>query len=214
MTLDELAIKHGTDKSSQRHGYCRTYEKYLEHRRSLPMRVLEIGCQFGNSHRMWLDYFPNGFVTSLDVIDNHVDLSPEHKSRSSILILDATKADKIPTMPLLDLIVDDGSHHPGDISAAFYAWWFRLAPGGLYCIEDTHATYHKDFGGSSSSGSEHAVFRDWLIRRLDWMGDCSLFNRNEPTRQLDQWESTLAFVHFYRALIIVGKQNDAKSVAK
>ena len=47
MTLTELANKYNTDKgtnpSSTRHGYTPLYERYTDHFRNDPIKLLEIG---------------------------------------------------------------------------------------------------------------------------------------------------------------------------
>jgi hypothetical protein len=57
LTLDELAIKHGTDKSSPYHDYCRIHEELLAPLRHEPVALLELGVANGASLRMWGDYF-------------------------------------------------------------------------------------------------------------------------------------------------------------
>ena len=62
LTLDQIARKHGTDKCSTCHNYCRTYEQYFGPIRAWPVRLLEIGVQTGASIKTWLEYFPHAFV--------------------------------------------------------------------------------------------------------------------------------------------------------
>ncbi len=42
-TLNELALRHGTDKSSTHHNYVEIYEKFLSTRRNENMNILELG---------------------------------------------------------------------------------------------------------------------------------------------------------------------------
>jgi hypothetical protein len=65
-SLDELAVRHGTDKSSRRHGFAEIYETYVRPLRDEPIAMLEIGVWKGASLRMWADYFPNGRIHGLD----------------------------------------------------------------------------------------------------------------------------------------------------
>lgn len=48
-TLDELALQHGTDKSSAIHYYAVKYEKYLQFTRLARINILEIGVLNGAS---------------------------------------------------------------------------------------------------------------------------------------------------------------------
>lgn len=72
-TLDKLAIKHGTDKSSRHHNYTQYYEKHLLYRNKA-INLLELGwgghedaLKGGESARMWREYFP---YANIVVIDN------------------------------------------------------------------------------------------------------------------------------------------------
>lgn len=54
MTLDEIFIKNGTDKSSLSHNYASAYEKHLP---SKVNKFLEIGCYKGagiRSFKVWV----------------------------------------------------------------------------------------------------------------------------------------------------------------
>src|SRR5690349_7888933 len=64
MTLDELAIKYGSDKSSKEHGYMNFYENILP---KSPTSILEIGILKGASMRVWKDYFPEAKLFGLDL---------------------------------------------------------------------------------------------------------------------------------------------------
>ena len=55
-SLAELARKHGTDKFE--HGYCPHYEDRFGNLRDQPITLLEIGSWYGQSLRMWREYFP------------------------------------------------------------------------------------------------------------------------------------------------------------
>jgi len=68
-SLTELANIHKTDKGTTHlggHGYSHTYSEYLEGSRDKDIVLLEIGVLYGNSLRMWLDYFSKGFVYGID----------------------------------------------------------------------------------------------------------------------------------------------------
>lgn len=56
MTLDELALKYGTDKSSRDHGYTRHYEHIMNPFRGRSILLVEIGVASGASLLMWREY--------------------------------------------------------------------------------------------------------------------------------------------------------------
>lgn len=48
---------------------------------------------------------------------------------------------------MFDVIVDDGSHRSADIIQTFEACFDRLAPVGLFIVEDLHSSYFVSHGG-------------------------------------------------------------------
>lgn len=128
MTLDDIALKYGTDKSSIGHGYCPFYEQTLPKN---PKRLLEIGCLHGASARMWREWFPETEVHVLDLfVDNPIPEIPGvifHKG-------DQTDPYMLHNLRKLnfDIILDDGSHNSRDQMMTFYG----LFNGGYYYIED------------------------------------------------------------------------------
>lgn len=140
MTLDEIAIKYGTDKSSLTHNYTPFYEKNLP---NSPKKFLEIGVLNGASIKMWLEYFPETEVHGLDLFTENEPTElikwAEEKGYSHRLFLhqgnqcDFVLLDKL-RHENFDIIIDDGSHNSRDQMMTFYG----LFNGGQYYIEDTH----------------------------------------------------------------------------
>jgi hypothetical protein len=63
--LTALALKHGTDKAT--HRYTSVYEKLFRPWRETAGKVLEIGIDFGNSLRMWQEYFTKAEIHGIDI---------------------------------------------------------------------------------------------------------------------------------------------------
>jgi hypothetical protein len=130
MTLNDLALKFGTDKSSEGHNYCPFYEQTLPKN---PKRLLEIGCLYGASARMWREWFPQTEVHVLDLFEeNTIPDIPGvvfHKGdQRDWRILDQLRKFNF------DVVIDDGSHNSRDQMMTFYG----LFNGGHYYIEDIH----------------------------------------------------------------------------
>lgn len=143
--LCELAKKFGTDKGGWHliagetcHNYCPTYHRLLGDRRETIKAVLEIGVNYGGSLRMWEEYFPNARVVGLDsnagCLFNEGRISCFAADQGSGESLEA--ALNLAAIPQYDLIVDDGSHEPNHQIFSANALQHRLAPNGLYIIED------------------------------------------------------------------------------
>lgn len=213
MTLDEIAIKHGCDKSSIHHDYCRIYEQYFkrEFKRSF-IQLLEIGYggyddpnAGGESARMWVDSdaFPFWKVTITDIyLKNNVP------DGVHFINTDVTKFPfRIPDFefyghkPGFDIIIDDGSHLNADIIAAFKNLWPVLNPGGLYCIEDVHSSYDPYYTDSALVPGT----RDTAMHYFTYLAHSPNLSFIDPLYHLGL-KDDIEFIHFYKDLIIIKKK--------
>lgn len=166
MTLDELALRFGTDKSSAGHGYCEHYEHHLgafRHERGY-LRLLEIGVQTGASLLMWEAFLPNAQIVGVDIDP------PPFADRERVQIVQCDIKAYDPTV-VFDVIVDDGSHMASDVTAAHHRLWPWLLPGGWYVIEDLAAQwmpfYHGGPNGSEAISWIEKVLRDVMLNRSE-----------------------------------------------
>jgi 8-demethyl-8-(2-methoxy-alpha-L-rhamnosyl)tetracenomycin-C 3'-O-methyltransferase len=160
MTLDEIALKHGTDKATSHHGYTRIYERYLEPLRDEPITLLELGWgghedpeAGGASAAMWRDYFPNATIVVIDVEPktNHLDGVNFHEGSQAdpafLTRLHNTYGD-------FDVIVDDASHLSSLTITSWELLYPMLRPGGWYFLEDTHSSYHAHYYGAHEANPD------------------------------------------------------------
>jgi hypothetical protein len=156
--LTRLAIVHGTDKWGA-HFYTPVYHRLFAHLRDRAVRLLEIGVggvEFakvgGASLAMWADYFPNGRILGIDLFPKEMTFGPrisvERGSQDDAAFLTRMSAEHGP----FDIVIDDGSHYPAQVSASFDTLFPLLADGGLYVIEDVQTTFWPEFGGSLDGG--------------------------------------------------------------
>lgn len=130
MTLNEIGLKYGTDKSSICHNYLNFYDSIFSPIRNEKLNVLEIGVKDGASIRMWRDYFHNAFVGGIDINES------EPINGCSIITCDATKDN--PFMDIKwDIIIDDGSHYTADQIAVFKKYTWRR----FFVMEDLHTSF-------------------------------------------------------------------------
>lgn len=134
MTLDDLAVKHGTDKGSTSHWYTRHYERIFGPSRMEIDSVCEVGVGGGDSLRMWRDYFPNATIHGVDI---------EHKDDMGTRIvlhqIEQTDCDTLRERlhdKHLEIIVEDASHDPEKSIKTLDALWPTLEYKGWYVIED------------------------------------------------------------------------------
>lgn len=130
--------------------YLPQYDQVVE--RVHPNAILEIGVQNGGSLEIWSSVYPDAEkIIGLDVDESCSDLKFE-STQIQIVIADASQADSASAVQELvsnfDLIIDDGSHRSDHIVSSFIHFLPMLSPGGIYVIEDLHASYWPSWGGS------------------------------------------------------------------
>lgn len=221
-SLDELAQKYGTDKSSLGHGYTKQYVKYLEHLRDEPLTVLELGWgghedpdSGGASAQMWRDYFKNGTIVCIDleekvITDAHSEIDFRQGSQSDPEFIQSLANE----FGQFDLIVDDASHLSSLTIKSWELLYPHLRSGGLYVVEDTHMSYHDFYYGDTeanpdpakaASGNQTAMqyfkrMADEVNFRGETENDFDLFPRK-------YWMGySLEFVHFYFDILFVEKR--------
>lgn len=134
-TLDELAIKFNTDKSSLNHNYMPFYEQVLP---GYPHSILEIGVLKGASMRLWREAFPEVNLYGLDLFEEYP--VPDIEGVTFIKggqcdehILYHIRNDIKP-----QVIIEDASHN------CIFHWvtLFSLIPCcEMYIIEDLHTCH-------------------------------------------------------------------------
>jgi len=145
ISLDQLAIKHGTDKSSLSHSYTKYYSMFFERYRYAYVNVLDVGTWTGASLKMWKEYFENGNIYGLD----YEDKSQYDEDRIQTFIADQSVPeqliDVISKIPELDIIVEDGSHRSPHQILTFATLFPHLKAGGYYVTEDVLTSYNSTF---------------------------------------------------------------------
>lgn len=163
-TLDEIAVKHGTDKSSAGHFYTRHYETLFEAARYMPLNVLELGVWKGASLRMWREYFPNATITGVDRTDRNITVP-----NTRIIICDQD-CDTLPEQldGPFDIIVDDASHLAAPTIKSFHNLFPHLKAGGTYVIEDLQTSYNgTDYDGHPDPTTTTATGMQFCKRLAD-----------------------------------------------
>jgi hypothetical protein len=175
--LDQIAIKHGTDKSSAGHNYCRHYELLLGYLTGVWAKLLEIGVARGASLRMWAEWLPHARIFGLD--DNSAgDCWLGDPPRVQVTI--GSQSDPAVLLYLsqagpFEVIVDDASHCPADQLAAFYALWPSVATGGWYVIEDLPTLYFLAYRDQPNIVEELTVRLPNIIASNDEIGEIHVF---------------------------------------
>jgi 8-demethyl-8-alpha-L-rhamnosyltetracenomycin-C 2'-O-methyltransferase len=214
--LDEIAKRHGTDKSSEHNGYVYHYEQHFGHLRQDPIRLLELGVHEGRSHRMWAEYFPNAQIYGIDLDKGSKQASTE---RIHIDIGDLDSQEYVDNYIsqlgfTFDIIIDDAAHSMTQQRSNFLKFFPVVSPGGMYVVEDLGTSYWSKWGGSYRG---HLTMIEMLKDLVDNIkhtafqdcDDARVFNTvhtvDAPVSNLDRWVYAL---YFYKYICFVYRSPD------
>lgn len=179
-TLDEIAIRHQTDRASQftrtwgkPHDYARHYDKLFTFLRHEPVKLLEIGVGGGEGVCMWLDYGPMWQVFGVDIVanTNRWD-TPGKNEHYAFKQGDQTDPEFWKQFIALagggwDIIIDDGYHSNISVITTFNALWQHVKPGGFYAVEDLGTAYGGPGMFVNPSWPDHVTFLKGKIDELN-----------------------------------------------
>jgi hypothetical protein len=155
--LDDLAIKHKSDKSSYYHNYAVKYDKILSANKESILSVLEIGVAQGQSIKMWTDYFPKAIIHGAD-ISAPSKICEEYSNRVKFHLLDQRNEAQLKNMEQyspFDLIIDDGNHYWFEQILTFKTLFPYVKSGGIYIVEDTTTSYWNEYKNHPISTVEY-----------------------------------------------------------
>lgn len=208
-TLDQIGTETGTDKSiCYGHGYCPIYSKLFDALRESPVALLEIGVQFGNSIKMWAEYFahPDTRIVGVDCTRDYV--SPD--SRVFIHTFDQGNSKSwqeylYNSNAVFDIVIDDGSHKADDQRVTFDEVWKKVKPGGYFIIEDVYTWWdsHPHF----SSRLNGVAWMGELIGDLNKNGKQYHGKPNAGPFSLNFTEQTIESMTFHPGLVILKKKS-------
>jgi hypothetical protein len=152
VTLDQIGISVGTDKSSLVQNYLVHYERMFRDLRDHPITLLEIGIMNGASLDMWEQYFPNATIIGVDIDPSCIRFG---RDRVKVEIGSQDDPEFLASIAAYkpDIIIDDGSHRADHMIFTFERMFPALRPGGCYVVEDIGAHGHpgaEQFRGTST----------------------------------------------------------------
>lgn len=186
-TLNEIGIKHGTDKSSEIHNYLVKYEKYFPYKREDSLKLLEIGVLHGESLRMWKEYFYNSEIIGIDL---NPDSKQHEESRIEIEVgsqHDSKFLEEVgKKYESFDMIIDDGSHVNSHVIFSFEKLFKFLKPGGLYVVEDSCTSYWSDWGGGLRENNTSIEYFKKLCDDVNFYGVMN-YNKHHVHSRREDW---------------------------
>lgn len=206
--MTKLAIKHGTDKWGS-HFYTPHYDLHFSKFRGKSIKLLEIGVggfedssAGGESLRMWKEYFPEGEIYSIDIVDKKALQEERIKVYQGSQVDEAFLQKITEEIGELDLIIDDGSHINSHIITTFRILFPILKKGGIYAIEDLHTSYWRGYGGDSFNLNKKDTAINFIKGLVDGLNYEEIDN---PYYKPSYFDQNITSIHFYHNLAFIYK---------
>ncbi|SEO30768.1 Methyltransferase domain-containing protein [Pseudorhodobacter antarcticus] len=198
--LEGLFWSHDGTIVHKWHHYLPIYERYFSSFRGRKPRFLEIGVSKGGSLSLWRKYFgPDAIIFGID-IDPACDAFNGLSGQVRIGSQDDPEflVNVVKEMGGVDIVLDDGSHYSKHIRASINTLFPLLEEGGVYMVEDLHATYWDSHeGGYQQSTSFIGDIRQMYDDMHHWY-------HNEGQR-IKATTDTLASLHLYDSIAVLEK---------
>ena len=158
--------------------YFEIYDRHFARFRGQPVNVLEFGVSQGGSLQLWRHYF--GPQAALFGVDINPNCRQFEEPGTRIFIGDQEDRNFLRTLartlPTIDILIDDGGHTMRQQIHTLEEFLPRLAPNGVYLIEDLHTSYWRLWGGGFR---RRGTFIEYSKRMID---DLNAWHSQEPRR--------------------------------
>ena len=205
-TLDEIGMKHGTDKSSPGHGYLAFYELFFGALRNRAITILEIGVLDGASLKTWEEYFPNARVVGVDI---SLSSKKYEIGRIVVELVDQSNIEELTRVGVrhgpFDIVIDDGSHMWEHQITSLRTLFPFVNNDGLYIVEDLHTNFgelQKQFKGIASTS---------CMDFLKAWSDIRVADNQTPTDEIEDaflrtYGRAAYFLTFFRRACLIKKR--------
>lgn len=202
MTLDEIFIKHGTDKGSKAgHNYAPYYEKHLPKEIN---SLVEVGAWKGagiKSFKEWYDHKGTFYVIER-YIHGHGLASVGQLQALGIHFFDGDHDDEKFLKSIKEkftVVVEDGSHHWFSQIIIFKNLFVNnLESGGWYVVEDVFDDVYWSQNNKVTKNIE-AILKGWQT-------DKSLESQLISKEESDVISNMIDEVHIYHNIIFIKKK--------
>lgn len=152
MTLDQLGLKHKTDKASNHHNYLGIYEEWMTKYKSQNINLYDsTGGYFypekgGESLRMWAEWCSNWKIVGTDLYEKTI------KVPKNVVLHQCDQTDVVKIKEIFEkegnptIYIEDHSHVPSLSVKTFEIVFPFLESGGLYCYEDCEGSWFNTHG--------------------------------------------------------------------
>ncbi len=215
--IEDIYYNKTTKYTSKWTNYFDIYHTWLQKFINQKPTVLEIGVDNGGSLQMWHIYFGNASLFGVDNRPKFDFNNPiEYLGFDAALIVgdqgdkDFWETFKTVT-PKLDVVIDDGSHFQDHQILTLSKLWPIMNEGGIYLVEDTHASYMSIFGGRLGAQTTFISAMVECINGLHvdhfdpeeqkWIEELN----KEPFRSIKA-------IHFYDSVVVLEKGSRPKNL--
>ena len=216
-SLQTLYAHHEGKASDKWSSYLSLYDTVLGPVRQSVQSLLEIGVQNGGSLAIWAKYFPQAtHIVGCDIDPKCANLRYDDP-RIHVVVNDATQSstrEQIARLsPTFDVVIEDGSHIPREVIAAFLRYWPMVKPGGVFIAEDLHCDYFPGHEGSVTKRNIANRFFAELVHVINlehWAGVTSIAQllREFASAELvdhAKLPGTIASLSFHNSVAIIRK---------
>ena len=185
------------------HHYFEIYDRHFARYRGQPVQIVEFGVSQGGSLALWRDYFgPQAQIVGVD-INPHCKRFEEPGVRIEVSDQqDRAFLRRLSTsLPPVDILIDDGGHTMQQQICTFEELFPKVAPTGVYLIEDLHTSYWAEWGGGvRRKGSFIEYSKDFVDRIHAW-------HSKEPHKlAVSEFTRSVHSLHYYDSVLVIEKR--------
>ncbi|QMV40800.1 class I SAM-dependent methyltransferase [Cohnella cholangitidis] len=182
--------------------YFDIYERHFGRFVGQEVNLMEIGVFHGGSLQMWKHYF--GDQATIYGLDVNPRVKSLEEDRIHILIGDQGnrkfwKGVK-PSLPVFDIIIDDGGHTMDQQRITFEEMYPLLSPTGVYVVEDMHTSYWPRFGGGYERSDSFVEYSKRLIDKLN------AWHSKDKRLTVDTFTESTWSMSYYDSVLVVEKR--------
>jgi hypothetical protein len=180
--------------------YFEIYDRHFRAFRDSPVHFLEIGIYSGGSLSMWSQYF--GLQAQIYGVDIEPACKGYETDTTKIFIGDQSDRafwkDFRETVPLLDIVVDDGGHTPLQQRVSLEELLPHLRPGGIYLCED--------ITGNTNEFAFHVHQLAHQLNAFDNVAQDMNDNERRLVSKSTKLQSAIHSVHLYPFVAVIEKR--------